>query len=277
MSISCRFTLIILLFLMNGNNIFPQTDTTKNNTVFNTFIYDFVFAYKDYAYIGKQIMNPDESAIPWIGIGSAATCSGFIFDEDVRKISQKSQTKANDKLYSFTNEFGNTIYPMILSGGIYLGGLFFKEDGIRITGRLCFEGLLLAGITTTISKIVFGRARPYTNEGIYKFHFFQFKDEYFSFPSGHTTVAFTMASVLSRRINTWWAYAILYPAATMTAMARIYKDQHWASDVILGAFVGIVSGYAVCTSNENLYYNNKTKAGIKLYPTMNGLGMSYCL
>ena len=123
------FLKLMVVFLISASySVFSQIDTTKNANLYDTVINDFVSAYKDYAYIGKQIITPRETAIPWIAIGTAATGVGFIFDEDVREMSKRSQNKPNDKLYNITNEFGNTIYPVMLSGGIYLGGLFFKDE-----------------------------------------------------------------------------------------------------------------------------------------------------
>ncbi len=63
-----------------------------------------------------------------------------------------------------------------------------------------------------------------------------------SFPSGHTTVAFTNASVLYHEFNdssTWLAYSG-YVFSTTTATLRVLNNEHWLSDVIMGAGIGII-------------------------------------
>jgi membrane-associated phospholipid phosphatase len=64
-----------------------------------------------------------------------------------------------------------------------------------------------------------------------------------SFPSGHTSTAFTMAlllaSIMKRKI---WAY-ILPMIAFLVGYSRVYLAQHFVTDVTVGMLVGIVSAY----------------------------------
>lgn len=262
---------LILFLALSQSSYSSAGDSTG---IFSTIKSDFVGAINDFLYIGKQIANPSASSIPWIGVGGAGVAMGFIFDEDFRKIAKRNQSTGNGKYFDLTNEFGNTIYPAILSGGIYLGGLFAGDENVRITGRLCFEGLLLAGVVTTAVKSILGRSRPYVERGPRDFSLFKINNDNWSMPSGHTAVAFTMASVLSNRINRWWFTVPMYALATSTGLARIYKDQHWSSDVIFGAFIGIVSGYAVCNAEENLRVNSKTTQ-LRIIPGLNGISLVY--
>jgi membrane-associated phospholipid phosphatase len=59
--------------------------------------------------------------------------------------------------------------------------------------------------------------------------------------SGHTALAFSFATSLSQEIHRPWATAGLYTLATATALSRVYQNQHWANDVLIGAAVGIAS------------------------------------
>ena len=64
-----------------------------------------------------------------------------------------------------------------------------------------------------------------------------------SFPSGHTSTAFTMAllfaSILQRRI---WAF-VLPGIAILVAYSRVYLGQHFVTDIAGGAAVGIIASY----------------------------------
>ena len=76
-------------------------------------------------------------------------------------------------------------------------------------------------------------------------------DDYRSFPSGHSTAAFAFASIISAETSHWWPDSrwivgpIMYGAATLTGVSRIYNNQHWASDVLAGAAIGTLTGIKV--------------------------------
>jgi membrane-associated phospholipid phosphatase len=66
-----------------------------------------------------------------------------------------------------------------------------------------------------------------------------------SFPSGHTSLAFAMAASLSDDIHRTWATVGLYGVGTGVAVARVYQLDHWVSDVVGGAALGITSAKLV--------------------------------
>ncbi|MFA6279046.1 MAG: phosphatase PAP2 family protein [Candidatus Paceibacterota bacterium] len=64
-----------------------------------------------------------------------------------------------------------------------------------------------------------------------------------SFPSGHTIFFFALATVLycfNKKIG-WWAFG----AAALIGVARIYVGVHWPSDIIIGAILGILTGWII--------------------------------
>ena len=58
---------------------------------------------------------------------------------------------------------------------------------------------------------------------------------YDSFPSGHTAVAFSMATILGESYDIKW---ITYPLAILSGLSRIQQNTHWASDVLAGGLLG---------------------------------------
>lgn len=64
-----------------------------------------------------------------------------------------------------------------------------------------------------------------------------------SFPSGHTADAFMGAEILRREYGKEYPGIAVagYAAATATGLMRIYNNRHWASDVLAGAGIGILS------------------------------------
>lgn len=65
----------------------------------------------------------------------------------------------------------------------------------------------------------------------------------YSFPSGHTTNAFTGASLLHREFSgvSPWIPVGGYAMATSTGLLRMTNDRHWVSDVLVGAGIGLLS------------------------------------
>lgn len=64
-----------------------------------------------------------------------------------------------------------------------------------------------------------------------------------SFPSQHTSAAFSAATLLQKEYGgrSIWYSVGGYTVATATGGLRIAKDNHWLSDVMAGAAVGIAS------------------------------------
>jgi membrane-associated phospholipid phosphatase len=62
-----------------------------------------------------------------------------------------------------------------------------------------------------------------------------------SFPSGHTTTAFTMALIMAYIINKKVWSVILPLLAMLAAYSRVYLSQHFPIDILAGMWIGIVS------------------------------------
>ena len=161
-------------------------------------------------------------------------------ENQVRSDVSKMHNKSFDKFNEVTEHFGRPIYGGILSGFLYSTGLIFYDNYVKETGQMLAEAIIANGIYTEVLKITLGRARPFTNEPNTEIDFleFEFETKENSLPSGHTSTAFTIATVLSERFNNIYASLTLYSLASLTAYQRIYSDVHWLSDVVLGAALG---------------------------------------
>lgn len=135
------------------------------------------------------------------------------------------------------------------------GILVFGQSGSEILelGVMYLESLFLAnGIKDSI-KGLFPRYRPYMYGSDPPSELLEDDDRYFSFPSGHTTIAFTGASFLS------YVFLKLHPdsplrlpvvaggitVAAATAAFRVLSAQHFVTDVITGAVIGSICGIIV--------------------------------
>ncbi|MBO5833564.1 MAG: phosphatase PAP2 family protein [Alphaproteobacteria bacterium] len=103
-----------------------------------------------------------------------------------------------------------------------------------------FASVFTAGITVKILKILIGRMRPVFYEGIGQtgYYPFSFDWAFNSMPSGHTTVTFAglvMMGLLAPRYK-----ALTWTLAIMVGFSRVAVGAHWPTDVIFGAFLGMV-------------------------------------
>lgn len=73
----------------------------------------------------------------------------------------------------------------------------------------------------------------------------------YSFISGHTTIAFAAAYILSyhHRKGSW----IYYILAFLIAFSRIYLGKHYPSDVLTGIFLGSIIGFICIKTIERIF------------------------
>lgn len=188
-------------------------------------------------------------ASEWLTLGAVlgVTASALLVDEDVRSFAQSNHTPFLDGVMPVGDYYGRFWMGPSIGTALYLGGLAFDDPEVRLTGRAVIEAWSFSTAITTVLKVALGRSRPFTNRGNMQYDWFEFEDERWSMPSGHATGAFAISSVLSVRIDRPWATVGLYSLALVTAISRIYDDQHWLSDTILGASIGTAVGITVGT------------------------------
>lgn len=130
-----------------------------------------------------------------------------------------------------------------------IGGLLLFVNK-KQTARpwLFFAGsFILVVILQTVLKVILGRYRPviYFSQGLYGFHFFTHERVYNSMPSGHAASAFAGFFAIAKIINKKIITLILLLCALLVALSRLVVVAHYPSDVICGAYVGILSVYWV--------------------------------
>jgi membrane-associated phospholipid phosphatase len=125
-----------------------------------------------------------------------------------------------------------------IPGGILVAGVVGRSPALRRRGGRVLASVVVAGLTTGAVKQITGRLRPAVTSDPFLFKPFSDHD---SFPSGHATMAFALATSLAAEIKNRWASAALYTFATGTAWSRMNDRRHWLSDVLAGATVGFTA------------------------------------
>jgi len=149
-------------------------------------------------------------------------------------------------------ESGWILYPA--------GGLFVVTAGLALLVRwrlmrtllwqfAALYAFIVAGVglpvlVTALAKRLIGRARPelFAREGLLSFAPDWFDWSHQSFPSGHTTAAFALATVIGFLAPRWFVPALVLAGAI--GVSRIALGAHYPSDVVAGAMVGVLGAYA---------------------------------
>jgi len=200
--------------------------------------------------------------------GAVIIVGGLMFaDKDIDKAAQKQRSSTTDRISSWTAPLGSG-YGFAISGGMFGIGLAFDHENLRDTGREAFEAGLLAVAVDQVLKRAFGRERIEDSHGRTVFVPGSSHD---SFPSGHTTEAFAVASVIATRSKGWPIPVIAYAAAALVAMDRINTRDHFASDVVAGAFLGTTIGRFLVKRHGDEKAGVLSKAEFEIIPIRHGL------
>jgi len=93
-----------------------------------------------------------------------------------------------------------------------------------------------------------------------------------SFPSGHTTTAFTMALIMAYIINNK-AWSVILPLlAFLAAYSRVYLSQHFPTDILAGMCIGIISAILSLLIYRKFIRDINKKAALKTKTTISGEG-----
>ena len=194
----------------------------------------------------------------WIGVTAIVGATVVLFTQDgnIQKWAQNNRTPALDQISTYLFEpIGSGLYSLSALGILYGCGFIWNNDRAKITALKGVEAFLLAGVATQIVKHLTHRHRPYQddppNPMIWEGPFHGF--DYTSFPSGHATTAFAIATVLATSYqHTIWVPIVCYSLATGVALSRVYDNKHWASDVLIGSAIGFGIGQLVVRNDSRL-------------------------
>lgn len=199
------------------------------------------------------------SSTDWqkIGIATVGTGMLFIIDPSIKDFAQSNQSQTGDWISNIDNTF-NREFVAISTSTLYISGLLFRHRELRRTALYTVEAVFVATSVTSTFKYIFGRSRPWVTDDQLSFKIFKGQStQYRSFPSGHTTTAFSICTVMAKSVdNNWWK-TFWYSTAVMVGAARIYNNHHWLSDTVLGGFIGYsIASYIVSFDERNKIQKN---------------------
>ena len=109
--------------------------------------------------------------------------------------------------------------------------------------------------------------------------------DYRSFPSGHSCLAFCGAELVRMEYGPWWGLGA-YAVATSVAFGRIWHNNHWLSDVLMGAGVGILSAHvggwllepfkSLCHIRTSYWGSGRHEPKLSVSPSFDPLSGAVC-
>ena len=218
--------------------------------------------------LGAQDSHSDSTRTtrPWItkhdGVAGAlavlATVAIAPLDARTARGLQEQQFQRNDDLQHTARDlsFLGGPGPFVIGAGLYAAGRLTRMPRLSGAALHMTEAVLLAASITGLGKGISGRALPSVNDS--NPENFQFgrgfhdgNGPFVSFPSGHAAASFAMAAALTSEADLWRpgmaciVGPIAYGTAGLVGLARMYQNDHWASDLPLAVAIGTWSGLTV--------------------------------
>ena len=209
---------------------------------------------------------------------TATACIGatvliYSQDEQIREFFQSNRSNFTDNVskYFFT-PLGSGLYSLPFLGVLYIYGNTKNAERAEAAALNGVKAYIISRVFAQIIKQITHRHRPYQDVPPYPKNWDgPFSDiKYTSFPSGRTMTAFSIATVLASTYkDKKWVAILSYSLAGFTGLSRLNDDEHWASDVFVGAVLGIAIG-------KTIYNNSIGKTKVQIMPTTfnNGYGVS---
>ncbi|HEY2860063.1 MAG TPA: phosphatase PAP2 family protein [Terracidiphilus sp.] len=178
----------------------------------------------------------------WLAPLGAAAGVAIATDTDAMR-----NVVSHDKSFNNANTRSSNILTAGMIGApvvLYGYGLAADDDHPRETGLLGAEAMGDSVVVEQAMKLIFWRERPTANNA--RGHFFQTNvglDS--SFPSSHSVVAWSAASVIAAEYPHPIPVFLSYAGATAISLNRVLGQQHFPSDVLVGSAAGWLVGRMV--------------------------------
>lgn len=218
--------------------------------------------------LGDEVTAPlkmEKKQLLHLGLFACATAALIVADPNIDNYARRLDTSSRfvRNISPQITNFGAT-WGFYTVGALEVAGLIFKDKKLITTGLLASQAMFTSGLITRFGKILFSRARPSASFGSESF-----KDggiwsgangfikswtdkkkmpgsSFDAFPSGHTSMAFSIATVYARMYKDKPAIPVIaYTMATLVGLSRLTQHAHWGSDVFVGAALGYLCGRQV--------------------------------
>ena len=144
------------------------------------------------------------------------------------------------------------LYGTIATTGILLvSGVLKKNERAQETGILGFEALANTLAVGAVTQLVAGRERPFAGTG--NGRFWVSNNTGSSFPSMHSGLTWSLASVLAHEYHSPLVQFLAYGTATTVSVTRVTGLKHFPADVAVGGVFGYFIGQQIFHRHSRLF------------------------
>jgi membrane-associated phospholipid phosphatase len=158
-------------------------------------------------------------------------------------------TEFEQHISNTTNYISLAIPISILANGLLRGDKITLQKGVYIG-----ESIVISSLFTYALKVSINRPRPFKTNPVL---IAEGSAGSPSFPSGHTSEAFSTATALSIGYPKWYVIVPAYAWAGSVAYSRMYLGVHYPTDVIAGAVTGAGSAWLTYKANKWIHHDKK--------------------
>lgn len=145
------------------------------------------------------------------------------------------------KLMTYITYLGSKEFTLSIPFSFIIISLFESGNTKLIYGIEIFISLSISHIFIHFVKRIANRPRPY--EKISDSRKLIITLEEYSFPSGHTTASFAIATSLSFIFPNFNFF--FYSLALLVGLSRIHLGVHYPTDIIIGSIIGFVFSWII--------------------------------
>lgn len=144
------------------------------------------------------------------------------------------------------------LYSTVATTGVLcLSGILRNDDHAREAGFLGFEAFGNTLAVEAAMQLIVGRERPLEGAGHGRFWVNNALSS--SFPSEHSGLTWSMASVLAHEYPRPWVQFLAYGTATTVSVTRVTGLKHFPADVMVGGFFGYFIGQHIFHAHSHYY------------------------
>jgi len=174
-----------------------------------------------------------------IGIGAGLVALDSPLSRFSTTVQEKNLTKASNSIGAAASWSGSLGFI----GAFYLSGRLRNDAWQQDTAALALRSALHASLITATIKRLAGRERPRVENHRGRFgNVGEFSSSYESFPSGHASSAWAIASVVASRYPKTWVRWTSYGGAALISVSRVTGKKHFYADIFIGSYLGYKIG-----------------------------------
>ena len=192
--------------------------------------------------------------LAWLGTGAAVSVALMQADSRIARAFRRPSLQESSALESVADGYALVNEKSLFAAGVltWAGARLVHAPAAADVALHTTEAIFVSSAVSTVIRGALGRSRPFVTARADAFDYHPgqgFRElKYRAYPSIHSSAAFSTAAALTaemqqRRMPSVRVVGpLLYTLAAGPGLARMYHDKHWASDVLMGAVLGSVTG-----------------------------------